>query len=153
MKFTKRYGVSQWVSEWVTDKHSQWSDSGPIKTLSTKIPIPFHDPPTVVAACQWWWWWCSGLRGTTLRIQLVSQAEVHHSAVIKNSRKADRTHQSSLTLFQLTEVAIFEGIALADYGWHAPHPPSEQRPPKGDQDHPHFTCIFLYLFVFVVCLC
>ena len=25
-------GVSQWVSESVTDKHNQWSDSGPIKT-------------------------------------------------------------------------------------------------------------------------
>ena len=24
--------VSQWVSEWVTDKHCQWSDSGPIKS-------------------------------------------------------------------------------------------------------------------------
>ena len=23
--------MSEWVSEWVTDKHSQWSDSGPIK--------------------------------------------------------------------------------------------------------------------------
>ena len=34
MKFTKRYGVSEWVSEWVSDKHSQWSDSGPIKTQS-----------------------------------------------------------------------------------------------------------------------
>ena len=29
IKFTKRYGVSEWVS----DKHSQWSDSGPIKIL------------------------------------------------------------------------------------------------------------------------
>ena len=31
IKFTKQESVSQWVSEWVTDKHSQWSDSGPIK--------------------------------------------------------------------------------------------------------------------------
>ena len=31
IKFTKRYGVSEWVSELVSDKHSQWSDSGPIK--------------------------------------------------------------------------------------------------------------------------
>ena len=32
IKFTKRQSVSQWVSEWVSDKHNQWSDSGPIKT-------------------------------------------------------------------------------------------------------------------------
>ena len=31
IKFIKRHGVSQWVS----DKHSQWSDSGPIKKYST----------------------------------------------------------------------------------------------------------------------
>ena len=32
IKFAKRYGVSQSVSESVSDKHCQWSDSGPIKT-------------------------------------------------------------------------------------------------------------------------
>ena len=31
IKFTKQQLVSQLVSEWVIDKHSQWSDSGPIK--------------------------------------------------------------------------------------------------------------------------
>ena len=31
IKFTKRQSVSEWVSESVSDKHSQWSDSGPIK--------------------------------------------------------------------------------------------------------------------------
>ena len=31
IKSTKRYGVSELVSESVTDKHCQWSDSGPIK--------------------------------------------------------------------------------------------------------------------------
>ena len=30
-QFCTRQSVSQWVSQWVTDKHSQWSDSGPIK--------------------------------------------------------------------------------------------------------------------------
>ena len=34
IKFTKQEWVSQWVSESVTDKHSQWSDSGPIKSSS-----------------------------------------------------------------------------------------------------------------------
>ena len=39
IKFTKRYGVSQWVSQSVTDKHSQWSDSGPIiKNLNLMLP-------------------------------------------------------------------------------------------------------------------
>ena len=31
IKFTKQQWVSQSVSYWVTDKHNQWSDSGPIK--------------------------------------------------------------------------------------------------------------------------
>ena len=31
IKFTKQEWVSEWVSELVTDKHNQWSDSGPIK--------------------------------------------------------------------------------------------------------------------------
>ena len=31
IKFTKQQWVSESVSEWVTDKHNQWSDSGPIK--------------------------------------------------------------------------------------------------------------------------
>ena len=31
IKFTKQEWVSQWVREGVTDKHNQWSDSGPIK--------------------------------------------------------------------------------------------------------------------------
>ena len=30
-KFTKQEWVSEWVSQLVTDKHNQWSDSGPIK--------------------------------------------------------------------------------------------------------------------------
>ena len=40
-KAAKRYGVSELVSElvseWVSDKHSQWSDSGPIKTATYDI--------------------------------------------------------------------------------------------------------------------
>ena len=31
IKFTKQEWVSEWVREVVTDKHNQWSDSGPIK--------------------------------------------------------------------------------------------------------------------------
>ena len=31
IKFTKRQLVSESVSQWVSDKHSQWSDSGPTK--------------------------------------------------------------------------------------------------------------------------
>ena len=33
LKFTKRQSVSESVSELVSDKHSQWSDSGPIKSV------------------------------------------------------------------------------------------------------------------------
>ena len=33
LKFTKWELESESVSEWVTDKHSQWSDLGPIKIL------------------------------------------------------------------------------------------------------------------------
>ena len=33
IKFSKHEWVSQLVSQWVTDKHSQWSDSGPIKIM------------------------------------------------------------------------------------------------------------------------
>ena len=32
IKFTEQQSVSQWVSEWVTDQHSQSSDSGPMIT-------------------------------------------------------------------------------------------------------------------------
>ena len=34
IRFAKRYGVSQWASQWVSDKHSQWSDSVPIKIFA-----------------------------------------------------------------------------------------------------------------------
>ena len=37
IKFTKRHLVSQWVSQGVSDKHNQWSDSGPIKSSQCTI--------------------------------------------------------------------------------------------------------------------
>ena len=39
IKFTKHYGVSEWVREGVSDKHSQWSDSGPIKIQVRSISM------------------------------------------------------------------------------------------------------------------
>ena len=42
IKFTKQEWVSQWVSESVTDKHSQWSDSGPIKMINIKFCYSCH---------------------------------------------------------------------------------------------------------------
>ena len=51
IKFTKRYGVNEWVSEWVSDNHSQWSDSGPIKTLKTLKTLS----PSTIGGYQFTW--------------------------------------------------------------------------------------------------
>ena len=40
IKFTKQELVSESVSQSVTDKHSQWSDSGPIKTVFLRSGWP-----------------------------------------------------------------------------------------------------------------
>jgi len=44
IKFTKQELVSEWVSQSVSDKHSQWSDSGPIK-MREKISFMPPWPP------------------------------------------------------------------------------------------------------------
>ena len=42
--------MSQWVREWVSDKHSQWSDSGPIKISSMLMILFSHCNVSVCCA-------------------------------------------------------------------------------------------------------
>ena len=68
IKFTKREWVSQWVSESVSDKHCQWSDSGPIKISLLEssslgnVPVIFTWYNCLKLARSSGDWWVDGVR-------------------------------------------------------------------------------------------
>ena len=56
LKFTKWELGSELVSEWVTDKHSQWSDLGPIKNrISFKICLSFDSLMNQIFYILYYW--------------------------------------------------------------------------------------------------